>query len=953
MAIHIEQQNVMQDGFDKEIDEAGISMIFDTAQKYQYSYPIKSTVREILCNGVDSLAEKKMALEILSGHAKVEDYFVDLEGAIYKDSKWKPEYYDPQWLNEQSIVRMQYIVGNHMKKDQVIISDTGVGLGGKRLEGYFKLAFSTKRLSRIPIGKWGLGAKAPLSIGVDFYTVESRYNGMLFRFNIHSNTYYSLIPEWNLSTGRRNEFILFNEGKEKERKVFWEPTDLKNGLTVVIEAKKHHQQQYIDAVKSQMSYFDDIILEIVEEEGKAKSINYKSNILYEDDKIVLSDNQYYSKPHLLLNRVNYGYINWEELELQDMTGNIGIKVAPEDIEVNPSRESVLWTEKTKEKVLERFKDVVGIATEKIQEELKDTDLLKWIKTCYSISGRWGDNKGIVGRLANIVDLSKIEPKFGPFPRVVFKQSRPLPGIYTRYVASEVDTSHRSTKKKVKREEWQNLSSAFDKPFLLLKKEEGVSNRKDKYLLTLYPQGFVQMHEPPGTEEQRNMSDSMQKFYEKQEGTHILWAEIWDYITKSRENIIWYSEVEVPDSFKGNDEEEETEEAQTEEDVQMEQIARTSAEERRRLEGKTIVQTPRTSSGRKFVESEKAYKYTPFEYQKIEIPIKDINDWNAQEIYYGTDADAGLLELVGLMTAPHKVQLGVTSERSYASDYIKWQESKWFRKNKDKMYGVTPFYAYTSQHFFDADVMLVKVSQANTRYYRDFEHVQNFFIKIKNKTITMSNRLIKWNTARLIKTKLDPARFLSNFSALNPAYTEMYRRLREYVEDNYRDISSIKNDVYGMDAQTYDDLLTHMDNVHKFQTIVAKGMASPEEMARIAQDLFGNRELKDGMAVDPEMMALLEDVLEYSVACGPLFNYIPIFTAHPSNSSVPEDLEREVRIILDNKGILDYKPRAEREIDEAVLDITSALLPMNTILRQEQEPEDLSEEGVLEEVPMEN
>jgi hypothetical protein len=61
MAIHTEQQSTMQKGVAKQIDESGIMMVFDTLQKYQYSFPIKSTVRELLCNGIDSVMEKKMA----------------------------------------------------------------------------------------------------------------------------------------------------------------------------------------------------------------------------------------------------------------------------------------------------------------------------------------------------------------------------------------------------------------------------------------------------------------------------------------------------------------------------------------------------------------------------------------------------------------------------------------------------------------------------------------------------------------------------------------------------------------------------------------------------------------------------------------------------------------------------------------------------------------------------
>lgn len=139
MSIHIEENKSMAKGFVKKLDESGIAMTFDILQKSQYAYPIKSTVREILSNGIDSINEKKMAKEILGGSAKPEDYFVNLEGEVYADSRWSPEYYDLKWLSDYDKVHITYKCGTNMQKDSVVITDYGVGLGGKRLEKYFSL----------------------------------------------------------------------------------------------------------------------------------------------------------------------------------------------------------------------------------------------------------------------------------------------------------------------------------------------------------------------------------------------------------------------------------------------------------------------------------------------------------------------------------------------------------------------------------------------------------------------------------------------------------------------------------------------------------------------------------------------------------------------------------------------------------------------------------------------
>jgi hypothetical protein len=934
----------MQKGVAKQIDESGIMMVFDTLQKYQYSFPIKSTVRELLCNGIDSVMEKKMAREILTGRAKVEDYFVDLEGPLYKDSKFNKDYYDLKWLNDRDDqVYMTYVVGGQMSKDQVVIQDNGVGLGGKRLEGYFKLAYSTKRLSKLPLGKFGLGAKAPLSIGLEYYTMETCYNGRRYRFQIYSNTYYSVIPQFNLDLEKENESVVFNAddpNAENHYRVYWEPTTEKNSVKIIIDAKKHHKQQYLDAVKSQMLYFEGIVLKVINELGAEEVVPYKAGILYEDDMIVMSDNNYYSKPHLLLNKVNYGYIDWSELELQDMQGNIGIKVQPEDVEVNPSRESVLWTEKTKEKVLKRFEEVVQIASDLIQEELKETDLVKWIKVCNSISGRWSGRNTVVGRLSEIVDLSRVKPKFNPDPTIVYDGGSPLRWIFNRAVSLETDKKAGITKKKISRMAW---APAVGKPLLLVRMDEKISNRKDKYLLHLYPDGFNQIHEPFPTrghlEEAHKNGEVLEIIYkwynDSEHGTEkmsMVWRnKMWDFLQNSSE-VIWYDKVEVPENFTGSDEEEDvTEEPKNKEEAAAEEVARLTAEERRKLEGKTILQTIRATSG---TPTDKDGLKRMYEFQKVELPIRSINDWDAEEIYYGYEQDAELLHFVGMLTRdPHPENVPGSPTRSHAKDYTKWRDLKWWRTHKEPerdqyVQGIVQYEAFNMQHYFDTKVMVIKVAQNNSRYYRDFQKVQEFFIQIKDNTITMSNTLIKWNTARIVRDKLAQCAFLYNFDRFNPAYASMYQALCQYVDSNYREVQQHANGTtYGLNDQTYGDLLSHLENVRRFQDFVAKGRPA-DEVAKLAQELFGNRELQDGMAVDPKMMRMLEDVIEFTVACGPMFNYIPLlhgcgFTSAPtvyapgaarSKAAIPEELEVEIRMLLEHKGVLDYKTSFELEIE---------------------------------------
>lgn len=855
MAIHNEEIRTVGAGQTKTINEGAMGMILDNLQKYQYLYPIKSTTRELVSNGVDSIADKNVAKKILKGEAQPSDFFVEKEGALYDDSKWDPSYYDLNWLDDKDLVEIRYICGRNMEKDKVIITDTGVGLGGKRLEGFFSLGFSTKRLSKLPLGKWGIGAKSPLSVGVDFYTVESRYNGQLYRFNVYAHTVDSIIPRWDLASGRENEHILWNAGTDHEYQVFWEPTKLKNGVTVTIGAKKAHQQQYIDAVKSQLLYFDHLQFIVVNDQGYEQHIPYKATIVYEDDFIILSDNNYYSKPHLLLNKVNYGYINWEELELEDRQGNIGIKVAPENVDVTPSREGVIWSDRTKAMIHERFEKVQDIASKLIQEELKDTDFLRWVKTCYSIGTRFSDSKGIVSRLAKIVDISNIKPRFNPDPRIEFLQTDILGGIYIRLITLENKTVLNETKLMIVRKEIKGIGANLQLPIYLMEDGERASNKKDKYLLECHPSGFITMTAPPSAGASESAIEQLKIWENKNASKGVTSADIWKFIEVSALPTN-YTDVEIPEEFDGTDEDHverkkskknEHNEPQdhylTKHSIQRNQQKLMTKAERQKMEGKIDIKVWGEHGA----------------YVK-EVEIKSINTWSVEEVFY---AETG--QESECYVAAHLSQIGISN-------------------HTDK-------------------VRIILPSKKNLKLFLDFEPITKFFININNSQITMSNALIRWNTARLIADKLDHCQFLNNFERFNPRIYDKFVALKSYVDENYKDVGSHR--LFGHGTDSYKDLITHLDNVYSFQQFVKGNMSTPDLVAQMALQLFGNKEITDGCAVEISIMEDMLEVTNYSNILGPLLNYIPILSAsYPGEQkqSIPEELEREIINYIDLKGL---------------------------------------------------
>src|SRR5690606_1719523 len=127
---------------------------------------------ELVSNGIDSINEKETARKILSGESEESEYYyvpgtnpamdaaIEANTGEYEDSRFDADYYDLKWLDLTSNrVLIKYLESDNTQRDRVQIIDYGVGLSPRRLEGILELGYSTKRLAKSPLGKFGLGAK--------------------------------------------------------------------------------------------------------------------------------------------------------------------------------------------------------------------------------------------------------------------------------------------------------------------------------------------------------------------------------------------------------------------------------------------------------------------------------------------------------------------------------------------------------------------------------------------------------------------------------------------------------------------------------------------------------------------------------------------------------------------------------------------------------------------------
>lgn len=452
-------------GFKKEIDEGGLSLLLDTVQIYIYQFPIKSSTRESVSNAIDSITERNIAKILLADPSKIGEYYVEREGEIYKDSRFDPSYYNPKYLSTDDTVYITYQkTDSSQLRDRITIKDNGVGLGDNRLEGYMKISYSSKRLSTKTLGTFGLGCKSPLATGVDNYSLKTAHNGKEFSFLIYKDKIDNCYSKWN-QDGTMNDYITFTNGY----KVYYKKTTKHNFVEVSWDVKKHQAEEYKNAIRSQLLYFKNPIdFRIKNGWGSDERVDFQAKIIHETEDYILADQNYFSRPHLIINGVCYGFVEFKELELDQKYGHIGLKINMEDVTVTPSRESCVWDTKTKDAILKKYEALATSSEKLINETLSKLDFIEWLKACYSISNlNSGETKEmkIISQLASLTGFSSLKVQYKDtgikFNSALDKMIESGLIDFTRvYVYSGYDSSKRSYVNSLKYSSNANESQLF-------------------------------------------------------------------------------------------------------------------------------------------------------------------------------------------------------------------------------------------------------------------------------------------------------------------------------------------------------------------------------------------------------------------------------------------------------------------------------------------------------------
>jgi len=887
-------------GIEKKIDKGAEKMVFNILQATMYSFPVESTVRELTSNAVDAVKEKIIAINILTGKNKPEDYFIVREGDEYKDSKWKPDYYNLKDLDNSNLVKLDYYQKEGLGFcDRFEVTDPGVGLSIDRFMGVIGIGYSTKRNTTSMLGAFGAGAKSALSTGCDYYIVESVYDHKKLIANCYKYKTDFIIGKFNMTTKEENKFYLVDNSEGGKDKIYYEDSTSLNYTKIIVPSKKINRDKFKDAVKKQLCYFDKILFSIHYENGHTEIVDFKASVLYNSDNIIISDSNYYSRPHIVITKslnknedtgVTYGTINFKELEIEELYGSIGVKcpvrstymnedgeevLLTEGVELVPSRESVVWSEHTRDFIKKQFGKVVAEASELVQEQLKEEDFIIWLQRCYQVLNNT-DNYSVLGRMSKVIDRSQLSPaypknksiRFSSNPETVFK------GLKVRNIAKTRDYAN-AGKEKIERSDFESWST-WNPGYVYI--QDGETSRMKDIYITTTKGNFITIQKDSINDYIDNLKrikDStdaeFDEYKTKKENEFLNHQKTLLEVLKESKDYKSYDEVEVPEEWiKSYNSKEEAQ-------VIAEKPPELSPAEKRKLEEKTIV------SSLKFTNYRSDNKQ--FDWVKQEPRIKDLQDDKSQIVYgFGNDEDEKKLHFTALLL---KVS-------------------------------ISPDILVQNSGYYNDDFKLIRISESNKRYLKNNSnalYIDEFYRNTKSTTkVEMNNKLVNWNTARIVEEEIVKFKFLENFKNFNPEIVDLYKELKAYSNRYYEDVSSKYQNKFGVDVNMYKDLISYLNSANEMQLFIREHKDNADEIKNKSLELFEIDSIEQSIGLNLEIYDKLQVLVEFAEGIYPLLSQCECLVTE--NKVITNETEAEIHYYLEAKGKSGFKiPTIKLEVTE--------------------------------------
>ena len=805
----------MDKGVAKRINKGAEKLVFDILQSTQYSTPIPSTVRELVTNACDAQREKEIAIEILTGVKQASDYYITRDGEQYSDSNFDPSYYSISNLNiAHNHIQITYQHNDGIGYcDKLSIKDFGVGIGAKRLEGILELGYSTKRNTSQNFGAFGLGAKVALSTGVDFYTIETVYNGKRFKANCFNYKTDFIIPKFNLTTGQINPSITLSDGSV----VYYEDTNDLNWTEVSFGVKSHNSARFNEAIEEQLNYLDNVRF-YVEMNGHKMEQKIKSEIIYNSKHLIVSTNNYLRKPHIVIVKeegaetgINYGYVDFRELEMQDLYGPVGLKcpvkqsyideegqevIIQDGVEVTPSREKVIWSDSTKAFIQKLIDAAADEVTELVEKELLETDFLKWLDTCRQIIGgktgsKYSDDPSerTLAILSNIIDTKSIKPKYSPNPSIKFTSiPSTLNGFSLKIHNKKVNRTSKST----------GLVMEFEYTSDKIDHWEQIGDRKVFYRTgnaNKYKDFYLhQKHGPFVTIKRTNLSylqdhidtpgmpETDISYYQAEYAKKKSNQDLIEPLIKTSELYESYDDIVLPDDIKAQFD-------GAEATASIVSTGDLTPEERRKLNSQIVGYTLRPDNHRHAGNS-----YKDFIWDKVEPTLHTVIK-SQIPTYYGTDEDAEKLKMAAAILSKFNPSFTKTynhnswlpyGEHNDTVYYFDVLPSRFLRNIPTLKVPFDSLKEYTQ---------ILKLSEANTKHVRDldnYKHIDEFF-----RTVDAEGNYTCHPAVNMLANYYwaDQFPIWQSFTSFDECFQldfidERYNKIHSYLLDIYKKFDSI-------------------------------------------------------------------------------------------------------------------------------------------------------------------
>jgi len=874
----IDRQDTGTKGVEKKIDAGAEKLVYDILQQTQYSTPIQSSVRELTTNAWDSQREKEVAIEVLTGKAKSEDYYIERHGEQYEDSNFDASYYDLKHLDtENNTVELTYIQEEGTGFcDTFVVQDFGVGLGGKRLEGILNLGYSTKRNTSEGFGAFGLGAKVAFSTGVPMYTVETVHNGRRFKCVCYPYRTEFVISKF-AKDGTMNDFITFSDGTQ----VYYEKTSEKNNTIVSFGVKKHNRYSFRDAVDQQLIYIDGVNFTIkdIEENGDDfvyRSKATKAEVVYNSESLIISNGTVFNRPHIVIVKdpsdesgINYGYVDFRELELQDMYGSIGFKcpmrqtyrnesgkeiVIQEGVSVTPSREKVIWNDATKAYILSVIEAATKEASEIVEDRLQNsTEIFDWLEQCAKIFHK-SDSDDIINKMSNIINSDDLSPVFSVDSKIKYL---PVSIFFTdRIKVEKVSIDYKGKPVRQEITSWKSFN--FDTIYI---KDTVYSPVKDMYICKGLGKGnFTSItikgwNDPKSTDESIiELADSLSDLINEQ----MLKYEALEEFICNDPRAFSYADLDVPLDFK-----------ETAKDI-VDRDGELSPAEKRALEKKEVGFSLRYDPDAHRSFSRKTWTWDKVEPKGIDLITTD------KEVYYGGKENEETLILAAGILYPSAPEI---------NNYNHWEH------HPRALFTLSPSIRYSyslrdgGEYVKDYNYpQLIRLSGSTVKKVEKanaLSHIENFFFFRNVYNFMETHPMVRhaYTVRRINDMWPFFDGYLRSFDKIDQDIAAKARQLRSYLS---------KYDQFMWALRPDNPVWDRMDELYNFQVFCANIDSEDEDRSKkIAQKSFETfifTDIEGANVVDLEILSLYEELKTYARPLDPMFKDLPCTTFMQDDSA---------------------------------------------------------------------